>query len=292
MNPTLSWLANELRFRLATRNGAIRKLVRADIDAGPPRTGEKTAGQKTLAAVCAHGGGHYPYYVAQTATALAIAVASGVGACWLAAARESGNPWTAVGSAALGAIAAMAFYQAVARRCGPRVIDQARLEDARTALARSGDPQTVISGPVQIVLLLLALLDGCMAGTTISAAALGTLLSPTQALIAGIGFSLVLTSLLFHLAQAAAREAAINKRRNLVRALLASPRPADADRAKDMIDAVGNQLGRDYSRRANRYAMRATLFLLVLALAAGTFVVRVRAESMDVNLDAQAVSTP
>jgi hypothetical protein len=58
-----------------------------------------------------------------------------------------------------------------------------------------------------------------------------------------------------------------------------------------MIERIGHVLGNDYSEAANRIRARVTLAVVVLALAAATFVVRVRAEMAEISAEPVAAAS-
>lgn len=287
MNPTLPYAFQRLRSAWATRSAAIRAHVEADLRSALPIPGQPFHGQQALVMRASGPTSNLPYYLPQTILAFGLAMAFAVTA-WLVRAVAEPSMWSSGFALALALASGICIWQALARRFGPPLIDAQRWADARDSLVRSGDGQTRPPGVALMTILALVFgLDGFVSGFTLTSELFGSVLSPRLALASSLAFSMVTAFLLFELTRFAALETARNRRRSMIRALLASPNVADHQRAEAMIDAVGAQLDHDFSQAANRSRARWTLAIVVLSLTVATFVVRVHSERQ-VGLDSAA----
>lgn len=282
MNPTLGYLWSRVRAAWCTNPLAVRRLVRADLKSEPPTPGHLPHGLETLLKR-AKGSHNMPYFLPNTVTASVLAVLTAAAAAFLATRPERGA-WSLPAAGLLAVLCAVCLFQAVGRRHGPALIDSERYRQAHMTLRDSGDAH---SRPMPVLLAAamaaLFLIDGAFAGYTLTATAFASLFTPRVAMFASFAWSCAIAWLLFHLTSAAAMEGVINRRRNAIRELLGSDRPADRERADAMIDLVGPALGNDYSRRANRCRARVALWLVVIGLSAATLVVRVSSEYLDMT---------
>lgn len=288
MNPTLGYLFHGLHSAWATRPAAIRAHVLSDLRGDPPAHGESFPGQRALA-LRAAGASTLPYYLPQTLLALGLATALGV-AAWLVFALAEPGLWSRGLAAALGFAACIALWRTVTHRFGPPLIDQQRWARAHMALERSGDGQARPLGVALLTVVALVFgLDGFMSGFTLASELFGSTLTPRLAIVATVVFSVVTSFLLFELTRSAALEKARCRRRNMVRALLASPRAQDHERADAIIAAVGDQLDHDYSQAANRTRSRWALALVIASLTLATLIVRIHSETqLGAEVPAQA----
>lgn len=278
MNPILGYLFQRLHGAWSTRPAAIRKHVIADLRAAPPAPGELFQGQRALAMRAGGSDTNFPYFLPQTLLALGLAVAAAA-AAWLCHAAAEPGLWSQGLVLALTLSSAICLWQALGRRFGPTYIDSQRLADAHASLQRSGDGQSRPLGVAQSTVIALVFgLDGFAAGFTLTSEMWGSVLTPRLAIGATLAFSLVSSILLFELTRFAALESARNRRRQMIRALLASPSPSDQERAQAMIAAVGAQLDFDFSQAAHRTRARWMLAIVVLSLTVATFAVRVHSE--------------
>lgn len=275
-NPTLGYLWHRLQGALATSPRAIRGHALADLRGEPPAQGELFNGQKALLMHAQGPSANLPYYLPQTVLALGLAFAAGMAALLCSTLAEP-SPWAQALSLALAAVAGVCLWQVLARQ-GPPLIDRDRYAQARAALARSGDDHArPMHLAMSTAIAFTFLIDGALSGWTVTTEVFGAMLTPRMATVATAVWSLAVAFLLFHMTRAAAEEFARNRRRTLVRNLLASPRPADHQRAEAMIDAVGAELNHDFSQ-ANRTRARWALALVVLVLSAATFAVRINSD--------------
>lgn len=278
MNPSLGYLLHSLRNAWATRPAAIRAHVLSDLRGDPPTHGELFPGQRALS-LRASGAPNFPYYLPQTLLGLGLGLALGVAGWFVWALAEPGL-WSRGLAAALGLTAFIALWRTVTHRFGPPLVDQQRLAVARAALERSGDGQARPLGVALLTVIALVFgLDGFLSGFTLTSELFGSTLTPRLAIVATIVFSVVTSFLLFELTRSAALESARCRRRNMVRALLASPRAEDHERADAIIAAVGDQLDHDYSQAANRTRSRWALTLVIASLTLATLIVRIHSES-------------
>lgn len=282
MNPTLGYFWHRLGSAWATSAPAMRALARIERTGGHSRDGQAPRGLDALR-LRAAAVRNMPYYVAHTITALVLALLTGAAAAALALQSEPG-PWSLPAAGLLGLLCGVCLYEAIGRRHGPAFISPERFLQAQVALRDSGDAH---SKPMPVLLVVamaaLFLIDGAFAGYTLTSTAFGSLFTPRVAMFASFAWSCAIAWLLFHLTSAAALEGVINRRRDAIRHLLASPRPEDQQRATAMIAHVGQALGHDYSRDANRWRARVALWAVVIGLSVATLVVRVSTEQRDMQ---------
>jgi hypothetical protein len=241
-NPTLGYLWHRLQGALATSPLAIRRHL-VDLHGDPPAQGELFNGQKALLMHAQGPAANLPYYLAQTVLALGLAFAASTAAllCWVVAGP---SPWAQALALALAAVAGVCLWQALACRHGPSLIDRDRYAHARASLQRSGDDHArPMHLAMSTAIAFTFLIDGALSGWTVTTEVFGAMLTPRMASVATAVWSLAVAFLLFHMTRAAAEECARNRRRGLVRNLLASPRQADQERAEAIIDAVGARPG-------------------------------------------------
>ena len=280
MNPTIEILCNRIATAWSTRGGEIRRLVHTDkISGNLPPPGELFNGQKVLLARIARRNRALAYYAGETIASAALALLCGL-AAYLLGTHPDPAAWMAPASRILAAVALWCGFLTVACRFGPTYIDAARYQQAVSSLAESGDDD---AKPLSVALMagvaVMFLIDGSFSGLTLAKAAFASILSPQGAMWAAVAWSCAMAWMLYHLTQAAAREGAVNARRDLIRNLLASPREADRKRGESMYERVGHALHNDLARGARRIRARVTLAIVVLGLTTATLIVRLADES-------------
>lgn len=278
MNPTLSYLFQQLYGAWSTRPAAIRAHVLADLRAAPPTPGEPFHGQRALAMRAGGSATNFPYYLPQTMLALGLAVAAAA-AAWLCRAVAEPGLWSQGLVLALTLASVICLWQALGRRFGPAFIDRQRLAEAQASLQHSGDGQSRPLGVAESTVIALVFgLDGFLMAFSLTQELFSSVLTPRLAIGASLAVSLVSSFLLYELTRFAALESARNRRRHMIRALLASPNKADHERAEGMIASIGAQLDFDFSQSAQRTRTRWALAVVVLALSVAMLAVRVHAE--------------
>jgi hypothetical protein len=167
---------------------------------------------------------------------------------------------------------------------GPLHISDERWEGANQSLKLSGDD---VTKPLPLIakILLVTLLfgDGLGTGWSIASGAFGAVLSPNLAMAAALVWSLLVTALLYKLIVSAAREGAINARRDSIRAMLTSTDADVKDQAAERMKLVGNTLGNTLDVDANRKSARVALVAAVLMLSISAFALRWFAEQASVE---------
>jgi hypothetical protein len=278
MNPTLGYLFQQLHSAWSTRPAAIRAHVLADLRAAPPAPGEPFHGQRALAMRAGGSATNFPYHLPQTMLSLGLAVAA-TAAAWLCGAIAEPGLWSQGLVLALTLASVICLWQALGRRFGPAFIDSERLAEAQASLQRSGDGQSRPLGVAESMVIAMVFgLDGFLTAASLTGELFGSILTPKLAIGASLAVSLVSSFLLYELTRFAAAESARNRRRRMIRALLASPNKADHERAEGMIASIGAQLDFDFSQSAHRTRARLALAVVVLALSVTTLAVRVHSE--------------
>lgn len=267
MNPThLRRLTERTIFR-QTHPAKLLMMVSADLRAAPPETGKPYAGEQRIVEAYRQLLHIYPYFAQETRSSFWVMLGSAILAC--ATPLLFGWGWLGAVTTVFAACCALvAGYHLFFYKWGPEYIDTARRDAAERELRDTGDAASDPGGLLsRLALFGIACIDGVLSGLTICTAAFQSLLTPTMALLVATAWGVAVTFLIVKLCHAAAREAVINERRELIRALMASNHDGDRERARRMSEsAVGDILGQRFDGFANRRSARLVLIGFTICL--------------------------
>lgn len=277
IHPGVSNFMLGARIRRQLGDKAIRRRVAADVQPGVAMSDDAVlAGLEDLARVAAPRSRPISHFGPGLALELTVGAALACVALVMWRWIDSPEHWQLVVIAALGLTGVSVIYRAMTRPL-PLHLDADRVAMAHARPARAGDP-----GPMPLVAWIaisgVLFADGAFAGLSLTTSALGSVLNPSQALAAAIIWGAALGFLLGHMALAAAREQAINQRRRMIAALMASSVEEERQAGQRMFDECRLALGGSVRLRDNRSRSRWTLALVIVGLSVCVFVSRLLAE--------------
>lgn len=278
INPELGNLVLSQRQRHRMGRHAIRRGASADLEPGAlPMPPGLLRGLVHLYEMGAPGTVPYSHFratfIAEIVIAVMLMLAAGLAWWWI----DDPATWQIVMVATICLTGTAVAYRALTRNVPTRV-DGARVECAHARPLAAGDPEGLGLLAYMLMAAILAA-DGAFSGLSLSVAAFGAVLTPSQAILAAMLWGAALAFLLGHLAAAAAREYAVAERRRVVRNLMESPVDEERAAGQTMLNETRLALSGSVKPSADRTRARWALAVTVLGLTVAVFLARVLAEA-------------